>query len=264
MYAMGQQERKAQEEREEQQKALQEREAQAEQRRESRRKEEEERLVALGKRNVLVVVWDGFDEIIAVTCINVLRATDVNVVVTAINSHGMGRKCTPTTSARGRHGVSLVADIPFETTCNSNFHLFNAVVVPGGSNIEVLSGNTKLVSLIKTLSYKEKFICGAIETPYQLFARSGFVKKRRITGLPSLKAVTPSSLFQSSDDNVHVDYNLITCRNSSDAVEFALTVVKCIFADESIALRVAEEMGHDSYVEKLKSQQAAAAKTTPE
>eukprot|EP01060_Flectonema_neradi_P006357 TRINITY_DN1427_c3_g2_i1.p1 TRINITY_DN1427_c3_g2~~TRINITY_DN1427_c3_g2_i1.p1 ORF type:complete len:263 (+),score=52.27 TRINITY_DN1427_c3_g2_i1:250-1038(+) len=258
MYAMGQQERKAQEEREEQQKAIQEREAQAEQRREARRKEEEERLVALGKRNVLVVIWDGFDEIVAVTCINVLRAADVNVVVTAINSHGLGHKCKPTTNARGRHGVSLVADISFETTCNSNFHLFNAVIVPGGSNIDVLSSNTKLVSLVKTLSYKEKFICGAIEAPYQLFARSGFVKKRRITGLPSLKAATPESLFQPCDDNVHVDYNLVTCRNSSDAVEFALTVVKCIFADESIALKVAEEMGHEAYVEKVKTRQAAA------
>eukprot|EP00755_Sulcionema_specki_P016513 Sspe_Gene.62202::Locus_34802_Transcript_1_1_Confidence_1.000_Length_1074::g.62202::m.62202/K03152/thiJ; protein deglycase len=257
MYVMGQEERKVQQDKADQQQAAQEREAQANYRREMRRKEEEERLVVLGKRNVLLIIWEGFEEIMAVTMIDCLRAADVNVVVAAVNPKGTGRYCQPVMSARGCHSITVVADVSFETTCNSNFHLFNAIVIPGGENLDALSKHTKLVSLVKTMCYKEKFIGGASQVPATIFARAGVMKGRCVTGSPELAEVTKRHCKSfCSDEGVFVDYNLITCKGVSDSIEFALTVVKCIFADEQHAVQVAMKMNYDAYVKRVEERKA--------
>eukprot|EP01062_Namystynia_karyoxenos_P074141 TRINITY_DN70993_c0_g1_i1.p1 TRINITY_DN70993_c0_g1~~TRINITY_DN70993_c0_g1_i1.p1 ORF type:complete len:323 (+),score=138.23 TRINITY_DN70993_c0_g1_i1:115-1083(+) len=263
LFVSGEDERRMLKEKEVQAQSSQDRERQAAYRVELRRREEEERLVALGKRNILVLLWDGFEEMTAVSIINGLRAAEVNVVVAAVGNGGMGANCRPSVRVRGCHGIPVVADVAFESTSNANFHLFNGIVVPGGDNLDLMCKNTKLVSLVKTMSYKEKFICGASEVPALLFDRAKIIKGRCVTGLPEqAERLRVCSKQYMGDEAVVVDYNIITARGPADAIEFMLTIVKCIFADEGYACKVAERLGYEAYtqrVEERKRQEAAEA-----
>eukprot|EP00759_Apiculatamorpha_spiralis_P044636 PhF_6_TR41585/c0_g1_i1/m.63015 len=247
-YVMGQKERMELMARAEKERLNAEREQQAEQRRYGRRREEEERLVTLGKRNILVLIWDGFDDMFTVTTVDILRSADVNVVVG--NVTGCVRRRKPTLLARGANGVTLLADINFETTGNHNFHLFNGIVLPGGRGVQELCSHRKLISLIKTMSYKEKFVCGACEAVWSLFIAARVVIGRVVaapTGVAnSLKTAGAKDVV--SSEPVIVDYNLVTARYRADVFEFGLIIVKCIFGEISEAQAAAAKYNYVSRV----------------
>eukprot|EP00756_Hemistasia_phaeocysticola_P051093 Hpha_TRINITY_DN26273_c0_g1::TRINITY_DN26273_c0_g1_i1::g.184689::m.184689/K03152/thiJ; protein deglycase len=257
LFVSGEAERQAIKDKEAQQQAYAQREQQAQYRVELRRREEEERLVALGKRNILVLLWNGFEELTAVNVISGLRRAEVNVVVAAVGSGGIGKKCRPSARVRGCHGMTIVADVAFETTSNANFHLFNGIVVPGGDNLEAMCKHSKMVSLLKTMSYKEKFICGSGEVPALLFAQANIIKGRCVTGDPSMAAqLRALSKQYMADDPVVVDYNIITARGPADSLDFMLTTVRCIFADEDYAIKVAERLGYQKFIQKVEERKA--------
>lgn len=245
-YVMGQKERKDIIERQEKERINTEREMQADQRRYTRRREEEERLVTIGKRNILMLVWDGFDDMFTVTTVDMLRSADVNVVIA--NVTGCVRRRKPTLLARGANGVTLLADINFETTGNHNFHLFNGIVIPGGRGVVDLCSHRKMISLIKTMSYKEKFVCGACEAVPTLFVTARVVRGRVVAG----SEATTEALMQggaksvATSDPVVVDYNLVTARYRADVFEFSLIVIRCIFGDITEAKTVADKYHYAS------------------
>jgi putative intracellular protease/amidase len=245
-YVMGEKERNEITARAEKDRLNSEREMQAEQRRYARRREEEERLVALGKRNILMLVWDGFDDMFTVTTVDMLRSADVNVVVA--NVTGCVRRRKPTLLARGANGVTVLADINFETTGNHNFHLFNGIVLAGGRGVQDLCSHRKLISLIKTMSYKEKFVCGACEAVSSLFVAARVVIGRCVAGSGAIteQLMAGGAKEVITGDPVVVDYNLVTARFRADVFEFALMVTKCIFGDITEAKSVAERYQYSS------------------
>eukprot|EP01065_Artemidia_motanka_P017993 TRINITY_DN21379_c0_g1_i1.p1 TRINITY_DN21379_c0_g1~~TRINITY_DN21379_c0_g1_i1.p1 ORF type:complete len:282 (+),score=115.75 TRINITY_DN21379_c0_g1_i1:70-846(+) len=204
---------------------------------------EDTSLVADGKRNVLVVLHDGFDEMTAVTVIDSLRTAGVHCVAACVHAAargGLPKLSVPGIAAKGRYGLTVEADVVFETTSNAAFVLFNGVVLPGGKNCELLCRHSKLVSLIKTLSYDQKFVCGVGEAVPTLLSRCCGTQQ-----LPKTEAVS-------------VDYNIITARSPADALDFSLAVVRCVFADDRRAAQVADAL---QYTRRDKA--AAAAETDP-
>src|SRR3989442_7599500 len=70
-------------------------------------------------RTALVPLADGFEEIEAVTIVDVLRRAGVVVTVAALRGHPV----------RGAHGIALAADVTLEEVRTRRY---DAVVLPGG------------------------------------------------------------------------------------------------------------------------------------
>eukprot|EP00760_Papus_ankaliazontas_P020296 PhM_4_TR18319/c0_g1_i1/m.63603/K03152/thiJ; protein deglycase len=242
--------------------------------REARRKEEEETLLKRAAqstdgstaeaaaekkelRNVVLVLWEGFEEMVAVTTIDVLRAAGCNVVITSISPPRTDFMSPNGASlyTKGCHGITLIADYNFELRGNASFVQFDAIIVPAGRQLMDIDAsivsNVKLIALLRKMSVAGKWVCGSCDAPSVLFPKAYITAERCITATPGTEVhVKDKCKDFKGEDSVVVDKHMITCRGSGDAVEFALNIVANV-VDLTTALRVAKTLNYSSFTAKL-------------
>jgi 4-methyl-5(b-hydroxyethyl)-thiazole monophosphate biosynthesis len=169
-------------------------------------------------KNVLVILAEGFEEIEAVTPIDVLRRAELNVTVA-----GVGSK-----TIRGAHGVRFQAD----TTLNQYKDLPDAVILPGGMPGAQNLANSKEVREILTKMNSQNKLIGAIcAAPALVLAPSGILEGKKATCYPGFENHFNSST-QFSPARVVVDGHIITSRGPGSALEFALELVEKLAGKE--------------------------------
>jgi 4-methyl-5(b-hydroxyethyl)-thiazole monophosphate biosynthesis len=158
---------------------------------------------------VIVPLAEGFEEIEAVTIIDVLRRADVNVIVTG---HQRG-------VVRGSHGIAVEVD---RTIAEVDPSSVTMVVLPGGMpGAERLARDPDVQGLVRAVAARAKVaaICAA---PMAL-AAAGVVAGKTATVYPGFEdRVTGARVVQ---DRVVVDGNVVTGRGVGAAIEFSLTLV---------------------------------------
>lgn len=158
---------------------------------------------------VVVPLVDGFEEIEAVTIIDVLRRADVPVTI-AGTSRGL---------VRGSHGIAVEVDRALSEIDASSVTM---LVLPGGMpGSATLASDPEVQSLIRQVAARSKIaaICAA---PIALGA-AGVVKGKTATCYPGHEErVTGANVVS---ERVVVDGEVITGRGVGAAMEFALTLV---------------------------------------
>jgi len=226
--------------------------------REARRKEEEDALLKPNMKNVVMVIWEGFEEMVAVTTVDVLRAAGCNVVVVNISparTNFMAAQST-TLYTKGSHGITLMADYNFELRGNASFIKFDAIVVPAGRQMldldpSILS-HVKLIALLRRMYVGGKWVCGSCDAPALLFPKAYITQDRAITVTPGMDAQVKDKCKEVRDESVVVDGKMITCRGSGDAIEFALNIVAQV-VDLTTSLRVAKTLNYLAFTAKLQA-----------
>lgn len=166
--------------------------------------------------NALVLLAEGFEEIEAVTIVDVLRRAGVAVTTAALGK----------SPVMGSHGIALVADRALDGLSVSDF---DAVVLPGGMpGARHLKEDARVQALLKEAVRLQKTVAAVCAAPIALEA-AGVLVGRHATSFPGHDL--PSASY--SEERVVIDRNLVTSRGPGTALEFSLALVeKLVGADE--------------------------------
>ncbi len=160
---------------------------------------------------VAVLLADGFEEIEAVTIVDVLRRADVQVRTLALKNK----------SVRGAHGITMEADALLEQEHSRNWDL---VVLPGGQpGANTLRDDPRVASLIERQLGQNRKVAAICAAPIALGAH-GMLKGRRATCYPGFEDQLHEAKL--TLDPVVVDQDITTSRGPGTAMSFALSLVE--------------------------------------
>lgn len=173
-------------------------------------------------KKATIILAEGFEELEAVTVIDVLRRGGVEVVIA-------GLKERPIT---GAHQIQLHADCLLTEIDPQNL---DAIILPGGlPGSEHLAKSVELQSVLKAFDQKGKLIAAICAAPWALATAN--VLKSHYTCYPGFEKTVLKPGYE-TDKNVVICKNVITSRGPATAMEFALAILANLVGDE-IATKV--------------------------
>lgn len=172
-------------------------------------------------KRVLVPIAPGFEEIEAVTVIDVLRRAGVEVTVAGTESGPI----------EGSRGIRLLPDKPLGEVKSEEFEM---VVLPGGTQgVENLRKHPRLLPLVGEFFSQGKPV-GAICAAPSLLASAGLLRGKKATSHPSVREKVAESATY-SENRVVVDGKLVTSRGPGTSMEFALALVEILAGPEKVS-----------------------------
>lgn len=177
-------------------------------------------------KKVYVFLAEGFEEMEAVTPIDLLRRAGVDAKLVSV---------TGNRAVTGAHGVTYLADLLFEEIEEDADMLVLPGGLPGTTNLQAHEGLTRLL----LLQHKaHKWVAAICAAPMVLGAL-GIVKDRHATIYPGIEdkliGATPLT------DEVVVDGNVITSRAPGTATPFAIALAE-LLTDEKTAAALTEDL----------------------
>jgi 4-methyl-5(b-hydroxyethyl)-thiazole monophosphate biosynthesis len=162
-------------------------------------------------KTAVVVLAEGFEEIEAVTPIDMLRRADVRVTVAGVGG----------TTIRGSHGLAFECDARLESVDE----IPDLIVLPGGLPGSENLGNSHEVRALTQKVHDNGGICAAIcAAPALTLARFGLLDDRTATCYPSFEKHFDESTTH-SEERVVIDRGIVTSRGAGTSMEFALSLV---------------------------------------
>lgn len=166
--------------------------------------------------SALVILADGFEEIEAVTIIDVLRRAGIEVTVAGVESE----------MATGSHGISIGIDTTLDLLDTS---AFESLVLPGGMpGAASLRDNPRVQELIKEFYSKGRLVAAICAAPIAL-ERAGVLTGKAATSYPGFDL--PSAQY--SEARVVDAGQIITSRGPGTALGFALRLVERLVSSEA-------------------------------
>ena len=160
---------------------------------------------------VAIVLANGFEEIEAVSLIDILRRAEIDAV-----SVGLDKKCVC-----GAHGIEMIAD---EILDDMKVSEFDMIVLPGGlPGAENLAKSVKLGKILRDFDANNAKIGAICAAPWAL-ATAG-VLKSSYTCYPGFESQIAHPGYTNSA-NVVKDQNIMTSKGPATAMEFALQIVR--------------------------------------
>ncbi|MEM5875215.1 MAG: DJ-1/PfpI family protein [Candidatus Aenigmatarchaeota archaeon] len=159
----------------------------------------------------IVPLAEGFEEIEAITIIDVLRRAGIKVDIVGIEDE----------IVVGRNGIKILC----EKTLNEIEQIdYDLIVLPGGNpGYKNLMNSETLLNIIRNMNSKGRII-GAICASPLVLLKAGILKDKKATCYPTLKNEIPNY----EDKKVVVDGNIITSQGPATAIEFSLEIVKIL------------------------------------
>ena len=163
-------------------------------------------------KKILIILAEGFEEIEAVTPIDVLRRAGLDVVVAGLDSQ----------TVSGAHGIKFQTDVMLKDVQG----LPDAIILPGGlPGAQNFSDSKQVSELIKKMNSQKKIIGAICAAPPLALAPTGILNGKKATCYPGFEKQFPSAVTF-SNERVVVDGNVITSRGPGSALEFALALVE--------------------------------------
>ena len=170
----------------------------------------------------LVLLADGFEEIEAVSIIDILRRGGVEVDSAFLGDSDNASLVT------GANGITLKADISIKLAPEADY---DVVVLPGGwGGTNILAENLLYQNAIKSFAKNGKWVAAMCAAPYALHIAG--VLSQRYTCYPSVEEkIRPEDRV--ADQKVVVDGKIITSQGPATAICFGLEIIKQIVGQES-------------------------------
>lgn len=181
-----------------------------------------------------VFLADGFEEIEAITPIDLLRRAGVEVTTISIGD---------SLEVKGSHGVTVIADRLFSGVETSP--LPSAVVLPGGGEgAKNLANHEGLVSLIKKQFSEGALVAAICASPAVVLSKCGVLEGKNWTCYPGMEKDLSCGTHR--PERVVCDGNLITSRGAGTAIEFSLALIERLVskaASEKIRAAIVAQAG---------------------
>ncbi|MDD2217565.1 MAG: DJ-1/PfpI family protein [Eubacteriales bacterium] len=173
---------------------------------------------------VYVHLSQGFEEIEALTVVDLLRRVNIDVKLVAVS---------PTCSddsykVKGAHDIVVYADLLFD---EADYDACDMIVLPGG-----MPGTTNLLShrgLKEKLElfYNQKKPIAAICAAPMILGKSGMLKGRTAVCYPGMEGYLEGATVGKED--VVIDDFIITSKGPGTAMKFALEIIRFLLGDEA-------------------------------
>jgi 4-methyl-5(b-hydroxyethyl)-thiazole monophosphate biosynthesis len=167
---------------------------------------------------VLVPLAEGFEELEAVTVIDLLRRADIDVDVAGLKPG----------SVTGSRRTVVVPDITLDEAAGREYDM---VVLPGGQpGATHLEADPRIRELLQSMASAGKFTAAICAAPAVL-ASAGLLTGKKATSFPgALDNATDTQLVQQA---VVRDGQVITSQGPGTAMDFALELIRLLAGDEA-------------------------------
>ena len=163
---------------------------------------------------VYVLIGNGFEEIEAVSIIDILRRGGVDVKTLGIGG----------TLVAGGVGIKIETDMRVEDADTRDVEM---IVLPGGlGGVESIKGSKAAMDLIKTVYDGGKKVAAICAAP-TVFGKMGILGNRRAICYPGLESKLTGAVV-AKDEKVVVDGNVITSKAPGTAMDFGLKLVEVL------------------------------------
>lgn len=168
---------------------------------------------------VYVILGKGFEEIEAITQVDVLRRSGAEVRTAGIGG----------LQVEGAHGIVVTADCTVEQMDVANADM---IVIPGGlGGVEAISGDACAMAAIKKAYEDGKYVAAICAGP-SVLAKLGIIEGKNVTSYPGTKDWLGDVVYH-EDKPVVVDGKIITSRAPGTSVAFALALSKALCGEET-------------------------------
>lgn len=164
-------------------------------------------------QKVLVPIAEGFEEIEAVTIIDVLRRAELDVTVAGLGSAG---------PILGSRGIRVQPDLALDEL---DLAVFDVIVLPGGLGCtEALMGDEMLLASLRAHHGAGKLTAAICAAPMVL-AEAGVIDGVPVTSHPSVRGKLGKAEVRAAP-RVIQSGNVMTSQGAGTAMEFALALVE--------------------------------------
>jgi 4-methyl-5(b-hydroxyethyl)-thiazole monophosphate biosynthesis len=169
---------------------------------------------------VLVLLAAGFEEIEAITIVDLLRRAGIETCTAALGP----REVT------GSHGITVTADIGLDEVHPGGFDM---VVLPGGlPGADHLKADDRVIALLREFAADGRYIAAICAAPGVL-AHAGLLEGRAATSYPGFLRADSAPGLQLRDDPVVIDGTVVTSRGPGTAIEFGLALIGLLAGPEA-------------------------------
>lgn len=170
-------------------------------------------------KKVLVLLANGFEDIEAVTVIDLLRRAKINVTVTTVDNSPI------ISGSMLKYNVDKdISEIKAED--------YDMLFLPGGGGVKELDNSLKVKEIITSFVRSKKFVAAICAAPL-ILGKMGFLDNKRFTCYPSFERFSDKGIY--TGNGVEVDGNIITGRGIAYVFDFAFMLIKILEADDVLS-----------------------------
>ena len=175
--------------------------------------------------HLITLLADGFEEIEAVTVIDLLRRAGISVTTVALKKQ----------EVNGGHGIVVRA----ETTMKHLPASYDGIVLPGGATgTKNLVESPSVLEMVRD-AFNKGLLCGAICAAPSVFGKAGILHNIRATCYPGHEDQLIGARY--IEAAVVRDKNVVTSRGAGTAIAFALEIITMTI-DEATSGRVSAQI----------------------
>ncbi|MGL5151218.1 MAG: DJ-1 family glyoxalase III [Clostridium sp.] len=173
-------------------------------------------------KRVAVLMSNGFEEIEALTVVDVLRRGNIHCDMVSIENNEY---------VTGSHDICVKANRGF----GDDLKEYDLIVLPGGMpGARNLKNNSQVIELVKYFNDNKKYI-GAICAAPIVLGEAGVVKNKKVTSYPGFQEEIGECDYVI--EKVVVDENIITSRGPATTLEFSYKLMECLGSSEVLKIR---------------------------
>lgn len=164
-------------------------------------------------KKVVVFLAEGFEEIEALTVVDLLRRANVTCDTCSLKEK----------EVMGAHNITIVADKIIDKL---DIIEYDAIILPGGMPGSInLKECEKVVAWVKEFNEKGKLVAAICAAPIVL-GQAEIVKGRKVTSYPGFEGELKEAVY--CEEVVVEDNNIITSRGPATAIYFALKLIETL------------------------------------
>ena len=162
---------------------------------------------------VYVFLATGFEEIEALTVVDILRRDKIEAVMVSVENE---------VCVTGSHNITVKADLSYE---EADFEDVDMLILPGGPGHTILGEHAELAEKIKAYNLSRKRIAAICAAP-SILGKLGVLIGRKAVCYPGYeKDLRGAHVLK---EEVVTDGNITTSRGVGTAIPFALELVKLL------------------------------------
>lgn len=163
---------------------------------------------------VYVHLADGFEEIEAITPVDVFRRAEIPVKTVSITGNLL---------VTGAHGIPIKADLLFEQV---NYDDATMILLPGGMpGTNNLAEHKGLTEAIREFADENKWIAAICAAP-MILGELGLLDAKKAVIYPGMEQYLRGA--KPGKHRVEIDGNIVTSKGPGTAMEFALAIVELL------------------------------------
>lgn len=167
-------------------------------------------------KKVIVMLADGFEEIEAVSVVDILRRANVVCDMCSINKEYV----------KGTHGIIIKSDCCID---DINVSEYDAIVLPGGLPGATNLRDERVNKFVKELHESKKIVAAICAAPETL-EYFDILKGKKCTSYPGFIKNREKLIY--IEDIVVKDENIITSRGPATSISFGLEILKSLGYDK--------------------------------